>query len=150
MTLARTKPGEGFFMLVGRKQFRPYAAALSRAFPAAHWPQCQNHRELGDHINRCTVPAALESADIGTIDLSLMGQRLLRQTFVVARLAQIAGEGLSYVHAREATVLSCISPRSMLNNRLGGDNPGSFLKLSDEEIVYPLKTKIHRIIAQKS
>ena len=75
----------------------------------------QNRRQLVDHIDRCTVHAPFKRADIGAIDLSLMGQRLLRQPLRVSSLPQIAGEDLSYMHAREASALSCISPRSMLD-----------------------------------
>jgi hypothetical protein len=39
-------------------------------------------------------------ADIGAIDISLMGQRLLRQALRVSSAPQIRGEDLSYVHAR--------------------------------------------------
>jgi hypothetical protein len=46
-----------------------------------------------------------------------MGERLLRQPLCVPSLPQIAGEDLSNLHARKASVLSCISPRSILDNR---------------------------------
>ena len=46
-----------------------------------------------------------------------MSQRLLGQAPRVSSLPQISGEDLSHLHAREASALSCISPRSMLDNR---------------------------------
>jgi hypothetical protein len=47
-----------------------------------------------------------------------MGERLLRQSLCVPSLPQIAGENLSNLHAREASVLSCISPRSILDKSI--------------------------------
>ena len=73
--------------------------------------------ELADHVDRCTVDAAFQCADVGAIYPSLIGQRLLRQTLRVSSLPQVAGKDLSYLHAREASALSCISPRSILDNR---------------------------------
>ena len=74
-------------------------------------------RELRDHHNGCVIDAALQRADIGTVNAGLVSQCLLRKTPCVSRLPQIASEDLSYIHAREANPLSCISPRSMLDNR---------------------------------
>ena len=77
----------------------------------------QNHCELIYHVDRCAIDAAFQRTDVGAIDVSLMGQRLLRQALRGSSLPQIPGEDLSYVHTREASDLSCISPRSILYNR---------------------------------
>src|SRR5262249_33186851 len=124
LTRPRPRSGRGLFHVAC--QLARVRGNMNLALP---WPRprrpfeqrtrlhFKNRREFVDHIDGCAVYASFQCADIGAIDLSLVGQRLLRQSFGVARLAQIAGEDLSYVHVREATVLSCISPRSMLDNR---------------------------------
>ena len=99
---------------------------LRSARPLPWWPlkqrtrfDMQNRCQLVDHVDRCPVHASLQRTDISAIDLRLMGKRLLRQSLVVPSLPQIAGEDLSNLHARKATALSCISPRSILDNRQG-------------------------------
>src|SRR5487761_1683473 len=52
----------------------------------------QHLRQPVDHVDGGAVDAALERADIGAVDIRLIGQRLLRQAARAARLAQIAGE----------------------------------------------------------
>ena len=97
---------------------------LGPARPLLWWPlkqrarfDIQNSCKLVDHVDRCAVHASFQGADVSAIDLCLMGERLLRQPLCVPSLPQIAGEDLSNLHARKASVLSCISPRSILDNR---------------------------------
>ena len=77
----------------------------------------QNRCKLVDHVDRRAVHASFQGADVSAIDLCLMGERLLRQPLFVPSLPQIAGEDLSNLHARKASALLCISPRSILDNR---------------------------------
>jgi hypothetical protein len=81
----------------------------------------QDRRQPVDHIDCRAVSTAFQRADVGAINIGLVSQRLLRQALRVSSLPQIAGEDLSYVHTPEASALSCISPRSMLDNRRSVD-----------------------------
>ena len=83
----------------------------------------EDRRELLNHINSGAINATFQGADIGAIDASLIGQRLLGQLPLLAGFPQIASEDFSYIHIRDASALQGIPPRSMLYNVAQGRRP---------------------------
>ena len=66
------------------------------------------------NVNAGSVDASLKCADVGAVDLRTMRQFFLRQALNPPEFSQIERQYLSYVHAREGSVLKSISPRSIL------------------------------------
>jgi hypothetical protein len=63
------------------------------------WVDFQNFGKLPDDFQADIGHGALDSADVGTIDTSLMCQILLGNTPVVPDAAQIGRESMAEVHA---------------------------------------------------
>lgn len=75
-------------------------------------------REPVDHVDAGRIDASFEGANIGAVDLRAMRQLFLGQAARASQLPQIERQYLSYVHAREGSVLKSILPRSILDNRI--------------------------------
>ena len=77
----------------------------------------ENRCELVNHRDAGAVDAPLEGTNVRTIDTGFVGQSLLGQPPLLPKFSQVASKNLSYVHAREASFLKSISPRSILDIR---------------------------------
>jgi hypothetical protein len=75
-------------------------------------------RKLLKHVKADGVPSALNRADIGTVDACQVGERLLREASLKAKLLQVPCQHIPKRHAGDLKPLSTFQPRSILYNVL--------------------------------
>jgi hypothetical protein len=100
---------------------RPVSASPLGGRPFSRGPTeqvgCLDIHGLGqfvDNVDASRVNASLQRTDVGAIDISQVGKRLLRKPFGLPLPPQIGRKNLPDLHPQQSTALSSIYPRSIL------------------------------------
>lgn len=72
------------------------------------WIDAQLSSQFLDYVDRRCILAALETADIGSVNLRTMGQFFLRQTNFLTPVSQIGSKDFAQAHGRERAILQSI------------------------------------------
>lgn len=85
----------------GDQRGQRFSLAAGRIFVFAEqigWVYLQHLGDLLDRLQACVVPTTLEQADIGPMQLSLMGKVLLGNVLCLPCRSKIARKTMPYVH----------------------------------------------------